>query len=248
MDSFRSYAYYPLYRAFTHTLEVPTQEKSSLLPFDDFSESTNYSTSEKSSEDINPLFYDPEFFDLMYDGDSPVSTTQLESPVVPEQYSLSEILNRISQALKRNRKSSLKGRVLSKFLDCLKKKPLKLARKLMRKAIAGKLPKKFQHFALLNEDPAILNKLVYSEYWPSTEWPVNSSRKHKSFNYQCVFDLLTETEADFKGFYDELIDWHFNASKGVLEKFLGLYEITQDEKEAFYVFFIEIVKKKCISI
>lgn len=218
-----------------HLFGENTSVWSSVLPLDDISELTYQSMCEFESRSSAIPILDPCATENHLKDTSPFGSKIIL---------MGDVLETIEKARKRHRGISLKGNVASKFLDCLKKKPIKMCRNLLRKAVAGILPSKFRYFALLNEDKQVLEQILNCEYWPTGEWPVDPTRKYKSFSYQCICDLLTE--GDFKKLYDEVIDWYFNNnSLAELEKFLGLPGITLEETRIFHVFFTELMREKC---
>lgn len=219
-----------------------TSERSSISSFGDSQKSACLCTFEFSSEEFEPRLSGIPILDLRMTEDHLKDARSYSN----EMTQMDDIVKVMTSALRRHRGTSLKGNIASKFIDCLKKKPLKLCRNLLRKAVAGTLPNKFKHFTLLKKDKQVLEQIINSEYWPTSERPVDLTRKYKSFSYQCICDLLTE--GDFKQLYDEVIDWYFNTSSPKeLEKFIGLSKITPEEIKAFQVFFKQGIREKCKS-
>lgn len=138
---------------------------------------------------------------------------------------------------------SFLGRIPSKFLDNLKKKPFKICRILLRKRLKGKLKSRFLSFNFMQEPDEMIKELVYSKYWPASEWPKDSARKFKTFTYDCLAKLLELP--GFFYFYQQVMDWYFNqAEDPELYRFLGVNRLNSEQRFAFQYYFQVILPNK----
>lgn len=74
------------------------------------------------------------------------------------------------------------------------------------------------------------------------------SPPHKTFTLSCIRDLLFTMPA-FCQLYADLIEWLFTqAPPKLLEGFLGLKDLTKNEKAAFQCYFSDLLPNKCRRI
>lgn len=148
-----------------------------------------------------------------------------------------------------------KQRVPSKFLDNLKKKPLKEQRMLLRAHIKGTRLKSFSSFTseALKQSSVELERIMNSEYWPAKEWRADqwegqTRAVYQTFTHGCIKDLLFNVNPIFYKLYVDLIEWYFNkAPEALLQRFLGVSGLTEEDKEAFQHYFFVVLPSKCLK-
>lgn len=152
-------------------------------------------------------------------------------------------LNRTIKATSKTRK-----REPPKFLDNLKKKLPKLARRIIKNHLDQRLHDEYSHFSILNRDRQVLENILNSEYWPNSEFKATGQGKYKSFSYKCLGELLLMENETFFELYRECVEHLFvHKPIGAVEKFLALHNLTAEQYDAFHYYFAVVIPNKAIE-